>query len=63
MDVVSAIQGYNHYAKFIATQHPTTKTEHDFWKMIVENRCPVIVMFSKADNEYRVRMWDKNIKL
>ena len=59
MDVLSALQGYNHYAKFIATQHPTTTTEHDFWKMIVENHCPVIVMFSETGNKCRVCIGNK----
>ena len=37
---INPLQGYDDYEKFIATQHPTPTTEHDFWKMIVETVVP-----------------------
>ena len=50
----STFQGYNHYAKFITSQHPTSNTESDFWNMVVENRCTVIVMFEENNAAYKV---------
>jgi len=48
------LQGYNHYAKFIATQHPLLSREEEFWNMIIENKSAVIVMFSEANEKYKV---------
>ncbi|XP_076811203.1 receptor-type tyrosine-protein phosphatase alpha-like isoform X2 [Clavelina lepadiformis] len=43
----SYIDGYKHPRKFIAAQGPKENTVADFWRMIWERRCYVIVMITE----------------
>jgi len=41
------IQGYKQYERFIIAQAPLKYTRQDFWKMIFERECGLIVMLSE----------------
>lgn len=41
-------------SRFIATQGPMPYTFEDFWEMIMQYRCPVIVMLTRLVDNYRV---------
>ncbi|TXG53158.1 hypothetical protein EZV62_022327 [Acer yangbiense] len=39
---------------FIATQGPMPHTYEDFWEMVIQYRCPVIVMLTRLVDNYKV---------
>ncbi|KAK6115538.1 hypothetical protein DH2020_007807 [Rehmannia glutinosa] len=39
-------------SRFIATQGPLSHTSEDFWEMIIQYRCPVIVMLTRLVDNY-----------
>ncbi|XP_077970233.1 receptor-type tyrosine-protein phosphatase epsilon-like [Styela clava] len=41
------IDGHNKRRKYIATQGPLATTVNDFWQMIIEHKCYLIVMLTK----------------
>ncbi|XP_059280333.1 protein-tyrosine-phosphatase PTP1-like isoform X2 [Lycium ferocissimum] len=40
-------------SRFIATQGPLAHTSEDFWEMIIQHRCPVIVMLTRLVDNYK----------
>ncbi|KAL6962062.1 tyrosine protein phosphatase 1, variant 2 [Sarracenia purpurea var. burkii] len=41
-------------SRFIATQGPLPHTFEDFWEMIIQYRCPVIVMLTRLVDNFKV---------
>ena len=53
------VQGYGGEPRaYIATQGPMSNTVNDFWSMVWQERCPVIVMITKLTEHNRVRIPD-----
>ena len=51
---------------FISTQGPKKETIEDFWRMIDEHKCNIIIMLCKefeGGREKCTRYWDNNIKM
>ena len=48
------VQGYKQYKGFIIAQTPMKITCRDFWKMIYERECGVVVMLSNLVENGRV---------
>lgn len=40
-------------SRFIATQGPLPNTYEDFWEMVLQNRCPAIVMLTQLVDNYK----------
>ncbi|XP_021647534.2 protein-tyrosine-phosphatase PTP1 isoform X2 [Hevea brasiliensis] len=41
-------------SRFIATQGPVPHTFEDFWEMVIQYRCPVIVMLTRLVDNYKI---------
>jgi len=48
------VQGYKQQKAFIIAQGPMESTCRDFWKMICERGCGVIVMLSRLNEDGKV---------
>ncbi|XP_065658282.1 receptor-type tyrosine-protein phosphatase S-like [Hydra vulgaris] len=47
----SYVNGYYRPSQFIATQGPSKKTAADFWRMIMDVNCTIIVMVTNLDDK------------
>ena len=45
-NLLHAFQGYKQQRAFIIAQGPMQSTARDFWKMILDRKCGVVVMLS-----------------
>ena len=56
----SNLQGYKHKRAFIIAQGPMQNTMRNFWKMIYDRKCAVVVMVSglvEGGEESSTRYW------
>ena len=53
-DQMTYTQGYKHKKAFIIAQNPMENTIEDFWKMIVERECTVVVMLCALEENGQV---------
>ena len=56
-------QGYKHKRAFIVAESPMQSTVRNFWKMIYERNCAVVVMTSdliEGGQEASVQYWPDN---
>ncbi|XP_060240304.1 receptor-type tyrosine-protein phosphatase O isoform X3 [Meriones unguiculatus] len=49
------IPGYNSPQEYIATQGPLPETRNDFWKMVLQQKSPIIVMLTQCNEKRRVK--------
>lgn len=49
------IPGYKHSNEYIATQGPLPETRNDFWKMVLQQKSPIIVMLTQCNERRRVK--------
>ncbi|XP_072233557.1 receptor-type tyrosine-protein phosphatase O isoform X2 [Leuresthes tenuis] len=49
------IPGYKHSREYIATQGPLPETRNDFWKMVLQQKSPIVVMLTQCNERRRVK--------
>ncbi|XP_061815715.1 receptor-type tyrosine-protein phosphatase O isoform X1 [Nerophis lumbriciformis] len=49
------IPGYKHPKEYIATQGPLPETRNDFWKMVLQEKSPIVVMLTQCNERRRVK--------
>ncbi|KAG6624976.1 protein-tyrosine-phosphatase PTP1-like isoform X2 [Carya illinoinensis] len=45
---------FENVSQFIATQGPLPHTYEDFWEMVIQYRCPVVVMLTRLVDNYKM---------
>lgn len=51
------VQGYGgEECAYIATQGPTVNTVGDFWRMVWQEKCPIITMITNLEEKNEVSM-------
>ena len=53
-DDLFVMQGYKNDKAWIVAQNPMKSTVNDFWKMIIDEQVPAIVMLCSPEEERRV---------
>ncbi|XP_053320347.1 receptor-type tyrosine-protein phosphatase O isoform X2 [Spea bombifrons] len=49
------IPGYSSLQEYIATQGPLPETRNDFWTMILQQKCQVVVMLTQCNEKRRIK--------
>ena len=49
------LQGYKQYRGYIIAQAPMEGTCRDFWKMLYDRKCGVVIMLSQLEEHDKVR--------
>ncbi|CAH1784819.1 unnamed protein product [Owenia fusiformis] len=51
------LEGYNNIKEFIVTQHPMQSTIEDFWRLVWDQNCAIIVLLSKHEGDEFPQFW------
>ena len=54
MVAIDFLKGYKHKKAFIVAQNPMESTTKDFWKMVRERECTVVVMLCGLEENGQV---------
>nr|XP_040029331.1 receptor-type tyrosine-protein phosphatase O isoform X2 [Gasterosteus aculeatus aculeatus] len=49
------VPGYKNANEYIATQGPLPETRNEFWKMVLQEKCPLVVMLTQCTERRRVK--------
>ena len=52
--VTTFVQGYKQQRAYIIAQSPMESTARDFWKMVTDRKCGVIVMLCQLEEDGKV---------
>ena len=54
---VRRVQGYNESQLFIVAENPLFSTTGNFWRMVVQHKCAILVMLSDCSEHGEVSNW------